>query len=153
MTRVPPVSQLNQIVPVPILLNNDETVERQNAKVQLSHISNVIVGDYHVIQGEVGKSFTVWSIKIILDDLDYASILIYKRYSEIEEFRHRLVKQFAEYSSNIPGLPPKDSFSLDRLFMSKRWLEERRRGLQWFLSNVLLNLRFQNHEIVKSFIL
>lgn len=149
------LSQLNHIVPVPILLNNNESIDKTNNKnkVHLSHISNVIVGDYHIIQGEVGKSFTMWSIKIILDDLDYASILVYKRYSEIEEFRMQLLKQFSEYSSNIPGLPPKDSFSLDRFFMSKKWLEDRRKGLQWFLSNVLLNLRFQNQEVVKRFIL
>lgn len=150
------VSQLNKLIPVPIQLNNFEDVpedsENQAAN-KLSHITNVMVGDHHQISGDAGKSYIVWSIKIILDDSIYSSILIYKRYSELEALRNKMINHFPQDVSNIPQLPPKDNVKLSRLFLANNWLEERRKGIQWFMSNILLNPKFQNSLIVLEFIL
>lgn len=153
------VSRLNKILPVPIeLLNEDDDIEESQTSAsttnRLSHITNVLVGEHHVVEGEVGKSYIVWLIKIVLDDSEYSSIVIYKRYNEIAQFHQDLVSRYQNNSTAIiPSLPPKDSFSIDRLFLLNNWLEDRRRGLQWFMSNVLLNPKLQNSEIVKDFIL
>lgn len=156
------VSKLNKILPVPIELHNGEEIESSNPHSnhpnnhnnKLSHITDVIVGENHSITGESGSPYMVWSIKITLDDSIYSSILIYKRYREIHKLRHDLADYFKDDPGvMIPPLPPKDSLSLDRLFESKNWLEERRKGLQWFMSNVLLDPVFQGCPIVKEFML
>ncbi|KAL6451312.1 YPT35 Endosomal/vacuolar adapter protein YPT35 [Candida maltosa Xu316] len=147
------VSQLNKILPVPIELHSGETLEEHQEN-HLNHITNVIVGESHLIQGEYGKSYISWQIKITINDLDFSSIVIYKRYTEIQQLRHDLLKIFhGDVTINIPELPPKDNLSFDRLLMSRNWLEERRKGLQWFLSNVLLDPVFQKCNVVKDFVL
>ncbi|ODV78632.1 PX domain-containing protein YPT35 [Suhomyces tanzawaensis NRRL Y-17324] len=149
MDRRNTLSQLNRVLPVPIQLHGDESGDESHSS---SHITNVMVGDHHVVEGQGGPSFTVWSIKVMLDESEYTSIELYKRYLDIERFQYQLKTEFAAYNYNIPELPPKDSFSLERMTMSRRWLEERRRGLQWFLRNVLLNPMFQRSQAVREFI-
>ncbi|RCK64807.1 PX domain-containing protein YPT35 [Candida viswanathii] len=147
------VSQLNKVLPVPIELNHGETLETHQLN-HLNHITNVLVGEYHLISGEFGKSYISWQIKITINDLDYSSIILYKRYNDIYQLRQDLLHVFqGSKDVNIPDLPPKDTLSVDRFLMSKNWLEDRRKGLQWFLSNVLLDPVFQNCNVVKSFVL
>lgn len=147
------ISQLNKVLPVPIELNNGESLEEHQIN-HLNHITNVIVGEYHLISGEYGKSYISWQIKITINDLDYSSIILYRRYNEIYQLRQDLLHIFHDSREvNIPELPPKDNLSIDRFLMSKNWLEDRRKGLQWFLSNVLLDPVFQNCNVVKSFVL
>lgn len=142
------VTQLNKVLPVPIQLEDETNSEHFNS---LSHITDVLVGDYHVIQGEGGSSYVVWSIRIIVDDSVYSSMVIYKRYSDIQKFRDTLIQHYP--GSEIPQLPPKDNFSLQRLLMSDYWLENRRKGLQWFMTNVLLNPKHQHSPVITDFIL
>lgn len=143
------VSRLNKILPVPITLE-DRTPSAQHFD-STSHITDVLVGDYHIIEGEIGKPYIVWSIRIIINDLNYSSILIYKRYSEIESFRNKLVASYKDV--DIPRLPPKDNLNFQRYLWSSNWLETRRKGLQWFMTNVLLNPKLQHNEIVTEFVL
>ena len=143
------LTQLNKLLPVPIYLE-DETNSSEHFN-SSSHITDVLVGDYHIIQGEGGLSYVVWSIRIVVNDSVYSSMVIYKRYSDIERFRESLVKNYPK--AEIPLLPPKDSFSFQRLVMSDYWLENRRRGLQWFMTNVLLNPRYQHSPVITDFIL
>lgn len=143
MTRVKNVSHLQQIAPIPIQLQSDN---------QLSHITNVVVGDYRDVKGEKGLSYMSWPILITLDDSPYTGIQIYRRYSEFEKLRQDLLQKFKYSSTEVPELPGKDDFSLDRLKRSSQWIEKRRKGLQWFMSNVLLNPRFQQLDVVMKFI-
>lgn len=142
------LSRLNQALPVPIVLSNEEDLPQSY---NFSHISNVFVGDHHVIQGEVGKPYIVWTVKITINESNFSSITLYKRYSDFFEFRKKIIH--ATGDANIPPLPPKDDFSLDRWIWSANWLEERKKGLQWFLSNILLNPKYQHLEVVSQFIL
>ncbi|EGW32234.1 uncharacterized protein SPAPADRAFT_61315 [Spathaspora passalidarum NRRL Y-27907] len=150
------ISRLNEVLPVPIELHNGEDLEHHDPTETNTHVTDVLVGEHHLIQGTAGKSYMVWAIKITLNDMDYSSIIKYKRYNEIVEFRSRLVDYFRhdDTSSNvrIPGLPPRDSFSFDRILLANHWLEERRKGLQWFMTNVLLDPVIQRCPIVKEFI-
>lgn len=136
------ITQLNSILPVPIELENHAD------DLDTSHVTDVLVGDYHLI-GENASSYVVWTIKVTINDSSYSSIVLYKRYSEIEELRLKLVSVYPRES--IPLLPPKNAFSILRITMNETWLEERRRGLQWFLTSVLLNPRYQTE--VREFLL
>lgn len=140
---------LRKVNPMPIELNKNDDIPLPS----LSHITNVMVGEYHHIAGDAGPSYLVWTIKVILNNSLHSSLLIYKRYSELLSFRDDLINHFHEYSSDIPPLPPKDSINFGRFMLSDTWLENRRKGIQWFLSNILLNPKFQNTDIVKKFIL
>jgi hypothetical protein len=52
-----------------------------------------------------------------------------KRYSEFDDFRHKLVKSFPNFQGAVPSLPPKSVISKFR----PNFLEKRRAGLQYFL--------------------
>lgn len=137
--------KLNKVAPVPIQLEDHGPTQ-----LEPTHISDVLVGEHHTIKGENGQSYVVWAIRIIVNDSIYLSIVVYKRYREIEAFRNQLV---AEYGNEIPPLPPKDPISIQRITNPQAWLEERRKGLQWFITNVLLNPKWQRAPTVRQFVL
>lgn len=140
------INQLNEVLPVPIELDTP-------ADLHASSITDVLVGDHHIIGGDAstgGALYVVWLVRIVLKDARYSSIVVYKRYRDFEKLRSALVHEFRGH--DIPPLPPKDSLSFQRVVMSNEWLEHRRKGLQWFMTNVLLNPKYQNSENVKAFI-
>lgn len=143
------LSHLNTVAPVPIELT-DDTVSPDQFN-DSSRITDVLVGDYHVILGESAPLYVVWSIRIVVNGASHSLIVLYKRYSDIEQFRRELVAAFP--NDQVPELPPKDNFSLSRLWLSDLWLETRRRGLQWFMTNVLLNPRYQHSPVITQFVL
>ncbi|CAK9441685.1 uncharacterized protein LODBEIA_P55530 [Lodderomyces beijingensis] len=149
-------SQLNEILPVPIELNEGETIEAHTHN-HTSHITDVLVSSYHSVESphHQSQSYIVWQITITVNDLDFSSIKLYKRYSEIYQLYLDLKQVYGDGSAGVkvPAPPPKDIWSLERVYMSKRWLEERRKGLQWFLSSVLLDPVMQRSSVVKSFVL
>jgi PX domain len=60
---------------------------------------------------------------------------IRKRYSEFDDLRSKLISTFPDFKAAVPTLPPK---SVIWRFQS-RFLEKRRRGLQYFLKHVSLS--------------
>ncbi|KAI5967921.1 YPT35 [Candida margitis] len=155
------VTQLNNVLPIPIELNSGEDLQTHQRNHQ-SHITDVRVGEHHLVQGNTTSSvsssqpqkYIVWQIKITINDLGYSSIVIYKRYRELLQLYNDLQQYYKGQSDIvIPRFPPKDSFSFERLVMSRNWLEDRRKGLQWFLSSVLLDPVLQKGPVVKQFVL
>lgn len=142
-------SGLNAIAPVPIQVIDGATGHTHFTGA--SHITDVLVGEHHLIQGEGAALYVVWSIRIVVDEALYSLILLYKRYSDIETFRQKLVKEYPK--DKFPVLPPKDNFSVLRIWLLDLWLETRRKGLQWFLTNVLLNPKYQHSPIITEFVL
>ncbi|KAM3123760.1 hypothetical protein CJJ07_005225 [Candidozyma auris] len=142
-------SHLNSVAPVPIELTDDTMSASQFD--DSSRITDVLVGDYHIVSGDSAPQYVVWSIRIVVNGASHSSIVLYKRYSDIDHFRRELVKAFPKDS--IPPLPPKDSFSLSRMWFSDSWLESRRRGLQWFMTYVLLNPKYQHSPVITQFVL
>lgn len=61
---------------------------------------------------------------------------IRKRYSEFDDFRHRLIQTFPNFEAAVPVLPPKSVIAKFR----PRFLEKRRAGLQYFLKYVCSSL-------------
>lgn len=143
------LSQLNRLLPVPITLEDRTPPSRHF--LETAHITDVLVGDYHIIEGEGGKPYIVWTIRIIINESTHSTITIYKRYREIEKFRNELKKHHKEI--DIPPLPPKDNFRFQRMVWTNNWLESRRKGLQWFMTNVLLNPKLQHSNVITDFIL
>lgn len=150
MTTPASTSKLKPVAPVPISL-----VEGALAHSHLSassHITDVIVGEYHYVSGEgLSALYVVWSIRIVVDEALHSLMLVYKRYSDMVLLRLRLLKEFP--SEDIPLLPPRDTLSLPRLLGLDLWLDNRRRGLQWFLTNVLLNPKYQHSQVITDFVL
>lgn len=140
---------LNKIAPDPIQLADGELSHDHTGA--SSHITDVLVGESHRILGDSSGLYLVWPIRIVVDEATHSLISLYKRYSDIEAFRAAVVREFPD--EGIPPLPPKDSFLVERLCLLELWLERRRKGIQWFLSNVLLNPRFQHSEVITQFVL
>lgn len=144
------LSHLNTVAPVPIELSDATAASESNFN-ESSKITDVLVGDYHIISGESVPQYVVWAIRIVVNGASHSLIVLYKRYSDIEKFRALLVEAFPK--DQIPPLPPKDVFSLLRLWFTDSWLESRRRGLQWFMTNVLLHPKYQHSPVITQFVL
>ncbi|QEL61210.1 hypothetical protein SBP28_003250 [Candidozyma auris] len=91
-------SHLNSVAPVPIELTDDTMSASQFD--DSSRITDVLVGDYHIVSGDSAPHF-----------------------------------------------------SLSRMWFSDSWLESRRRGLQWFMTYVLLNPKYQHSPVITQFVL
>lgn len=135
--------------PQPIrLLDDDEPAATSNS-IPSIYIKDVSVRGYSVVSGEHGCGFDTWTVYIYYHNC-VTPIVKYRRYTEFEKLRRRLQQELAD--TTIPGLPPKDLFSAGRLWGRPQWYEERRRGLQWFISNVLLNPKLQTSTAVLKFL-
>lgn len=143
------LSQLEEIAPVPIQLTDGEVGHEHFT--ESSHITDVLLGDYHVISGDGTGLYVVWSIRIVVNGASHSLILLYKRYSDIESFRAKLAKEYPK--DDIPPLPPKNSFSVLRIWLLDLWLEQRRKGLQYFMTYVLLNPKYQHLPMIAEFVL
>lgn len=142
-------TRLKAVAPVPIQIVDGVAGHEHFS--ETSHITDVLVGACHVIQGDGSGLYVVWPIRIVVDEAPYSLILLYKRYSDIEKFRQKLTQEFR--SDKIAELPPKDSFSVLRMWLLDLWLEARRKGLQWFFTNVLLDPRYQHSPVITEFVL
>ncbi|CAK7564402.1 MAG: hypothetical protein SEPTF4163_002292 [Sporothrix epigloea] len=112
-------------------------------------------------------AFVVWTIRVqTLDDtvggsgrpppssqspaVAGHSFSVYKRYSEFDTLRQRLVASFpqARGGGALPPLPPKTVLGNFR----PEFLEKRRTGLQYFLNCILLNPEFAGSPILQDFL-
>lgn len=142
-------SELSLVAPIPIQLT-DGAIGHTHFGTN-SHITDVLVGESHLVLGDSSGLYMVWPIRIVVDEASHSLIFLYKRYSDIYAFREKVVKEFPD--DDIPEMPPKDSFSMARLWQLGLWLENRRKGIQWFLSNVLLNPKYQHSKVINDFVL
>lgn len=143
-------SGLERVPATPIELTQDSLGHTHLT--ETSTITDVLLGDYHLVSGEgITGQYIVWTIRIVIDDALRSLIVLFKRYSDIERLRYGLQKAFPD--EYLPEFPPKDSLSLQRLWRNEGWLEKRRRGLQWFLTNVLLNPKFHHSQVITDFVL
>ncbi|CAK7229478.1 hypothetical protein SCUCBS95973_007236 [Sporothrix curviconia] len=78
------------------------------------------------------------------------SFCVYKRYSEFDTLRRRLLASFpqARGGGALPPLPPKTVLGNFR----PEFLEKRRLGLQYFLNCILLNPEFAGSPVLQDFL-
>ncbi|KAL6248911.1 hypothetical protein RBB50_003974 [Rhinocladiella similis] len=132
--------------PPPITLE-DHTLSREASRAAL-WAKSITIDDYVIVQGTTGiGSYVVWNCKV--QTLDGGPMIIRKRYSEFDELRSRLIKEFIHSTkSSLPPLPPKSAIYKFR----PKFLEKRRQGLAYFLNCVMLNPEYAGSTIVKDFI-
>ncbi|CDK25532.1 unnamed protein product [Kuraishia capsulata CBS 1993] len=109
---------------------------------------NCSIGEPTVVSGNVGFSFgstkyVVYSIR--LETVQGTKIVLRKRFSEFVKLREELL----QIQQNVPSLPAK---TVGRQF-DNSFIEHRRRGLEFFLTAVLLDPTLSNTAPIKRFVL
>ncbi|KAK5992492.1 Endosomal/vacuolar adapter protein YPT35 [Cladobotryum mycophilum] len=109
---------------------------------------SVEIIDHTVVNGSGASigSFVVWIVRV--ETLNGSYMNIRKRYSEFDDFRHRLIATFPSFKAAMPELPPKSVIFKFR----PNFLEKRRAGLQYFLNCILLNPEFSGSPVLKEFL-
>ncbi|KAH6609419.1 hypothetical protein Trco_002765 [Trichoderma cornu-damae] len=109
---------------------------------------SVEVTDYIVVNGSntnIG-AFVVWNVRV--ETLNGSYMNIRKRYSEFDDFRHKLTLSFPNFKAAVPELPPKSEIFKFR----PKFLQKRRAGLQYFLNCILLNPEFSGSPVLRDFL-
>ncbi|KAK9476352.1 Phox homologous domain-containing protein [Lipomyces japonicus] len=136
---------LAQVDPIPITLvdhsMNDEGINSN------MWARSAWVGDYSIVPS-TGKNGSYVTWLCIIDTIEGDSVKVRKRYSEFVQLQKKLFEEFPMLRAAIPNLPPKSMISNFRPF----FLEQRRRGLEYFLACVVLNPVFSGSTAVKDFI-
>lgn len=150
-----PDPKLQYIPPVPIKLI-DEDDDEQHDETNIPGITkhklrswavDVHIGDCTLVNGSNGtEKFAVWTVSIQTSSGGH--IKLYKRYSEMDALRQKLLTAYPDRANEVPKLPPKRYFGN----MKNDFLMKRRGGLEYFLSCVLLNPVLANSQAVRSFV-
>lgn len=152
--------KLRYLPPVPIQMVDNEDVDDEVSAIpdQIQNnngkpstlktwASDVRIGDCTIVTGSgAGQKFAVWSITI--ETTKGGHMHMFKRYSEFVILRTKLITSFPDHVTEIPKLPPKKVFGN----LQNDFLVKRRRGLEFFISCVLLNPVLANSDIVKQFV-
>ncbi|KAK9371239.1 Phox homologous domain-containing protein [Lipomyces kononenkoae] len=136
---------LTPVDPIPITLV-DRSMDDGDVNCQM-WARSAWVGDYSIIAG-TGKAGAYVTWLCVVDTVEGRTIRFRKRYSEFCELQNALADEFPSLRAAIPGLPPKSIISKFR----PAFLEERRRGLEYFLACIVLNPVFAGSTVVKGFI-
>lgn len=148
-------TRLAMVAPVPIQLvdedvDDSDVPQDSNTVSSKKHASpwatDVHVGECTIVNGTNNQRFAVWAIAI--DTSKGGHMRLLKRYSEFDTLRNKLLNAFPDHSTEIPRLPPKKVFGN----LKTEFLAKRRRGLEFFISCVLLNPVLGNSDIVKQFV-
>ncbi|CCD23829.1 Ypt35p NDAI_0C01680 [Naumovozyma dairenensis CBS 421] len=132
--------------------NNFDTIS--NISMSNIGIKKIIISDCTIVTGDNGTKFAVWKMTLILKSDPTSTmnggpplIQLYKRYSDFERFRSKLLIKIREVRPDlrnlVPELPPVipwyKSWDYDHLNFDKKWLAKRRIGLERFMSQVVSN--------------
>ncbi|KAF1992608.1 PX-domain-containing protein [Aulographum hederae CBS 113979] len=132
--------------PAPIRLeDNTEEWTEQSRALWARH---VVFSDYTVISGSAPGigAYVVWNFTI--ETVKGGPITLRKRYSEFDKLRKNLLRTFPLSEAAIPELPRKSVISR---FQTK-FLEQRKEGLEHFLTCILLNPEFSSCPVIKDFL-
>lgn len=151
-------NRLKKLAPVPIqMVNNDEEGEDAHGagtetppgsgqKPIAQWAADARVGECTIVGGIGGQQFAVWTV--VIETVKGGHIKILKRYSEFDKLRQQLLRAFPDHAKEIPKLPPKKLIGN----LATDFLNKRRKGLEFFISCVLLNPVLGNSQIVKDFV-
>ncbi|KAK9234378.1 Phox homologous domain-containing protein [Lipomyces kononenkoae] len=135
---------LTPVDPIPITLV-DHSMDDGDANCQM-WARSAWVGDYSIVAG-TGKAGAYVTWLCVIDTVEGRTIRFRKRYSEFCQLQTALADEFKSLRAAIPGLPPKSIISKFR----PAFLEERRRGLEYFLACIVLNPVFAGSTVVQDF--
>ncbi|KAL3232321.1 Endosomal/vacuolar adapter protein YPT35 [Nakaseomyces bracarensis] len=160
--------------PITLLDNDDNTMATiTSTQSRRSSIANsnfyfekVFVSDCTIVSGEEHTpKFAVWKVTVVMHPLNSTHtgsfhIRTYKRYSDFVKFRECLLDRIREERpqsvKEIPALPPTVKWyyygwKYDEVNLDKNWLAKRRKGLELFINQVLLNSHVM--EIAKDLVI
>jgi hypothetical protein len=145
-SREPSLDEPSSNRPPPISLE-DNTLSREPSLQPWAKSINI--NDYVIIRGTIGGVGDYVVFNCTVQTLDGGPLTIRKRYSEFDDLRTKLMKEFPQSTrSSLPALPPKSAVYKFR----PKFLERRREGLAYFLQCVMLNPQYSTSHIVKDFI-
>ncbi|CUS21792.1 LAQU0S04e00892g1_1 [Lachancea quebecensis] len=135
------------LAPEPInLVNNEPPADEVTGR--SLRFKYITVGSCTIVNSQNNK-FSVWQIEVALSPTGTSGtgsphIQIYKRYTDFELFREKLLRSLTPaLRPCIPQLPPKvswyESWHYSQANFKSSWLARRRAGLEYFLNQVLLN--------------
>ncbi|KAK9364017.1 Phox homologous domain-containing protein [Lipomyces starkeyi] len=136
---------LTPVDPIPITLV-DHSMDDGDVNGQM-WARSAWVGDYSIVAG-AGKAGAYVTWLCVIETVEGRTIRFRNRYSEFCQLQNALSGEFPLLRAAIPGLPPKSIISKFR----PAFLEERRRGLEYFLACIVLNPVFAGSTVVKDFI-
>ncbi|CEJ85268.1 Putative PX domain-containing protein [[Torrubiella] hemipterigena] len=138
----------DSVLPAGAITLLDNETDRGNDRNNACWAKKVEITDYLVVNGSATNigAFVVWNIRV--ETLSGGHMNLRKRYSEFDDFHHRLLQSFPGFEATIPSLPPKSMVSKFR----PKFLEKRRAGLQYFLHCIMLNPEFSGSPVVKEFL-
>ncbi|VEU21271.1 DEKNAAC102709 [Brettanomyces naardenensis] len=149
------LSILNTVPPVPISLHDntesgsylgrEEDLVAEEGKVWCK---NCTIGDPSIISGYNGGKYTLWTIELFTTR--GTIIKIRRRYNDFGRLRTKLADKYGGITY-ILEIPPGTYFYQDRF--SPRFLEERRRALEYWLNSIVLNPALASTPEVKYFVL
>ncbi|KAH7580576.1 PX domain-containing protein YPT35 [Nakaseomyces glabratus] len=143
--------------PITLLDTEDEPGISQSRRSSIAnsnfYIERAFVTNCTIISGERSTpKFAVWKVTAVLHPLNPNSsgsyrIHTYRRYSDFVEFRNALLDRVRTKRptsvSEIPELPPPVkwyySWKYNEINLNREWLANRRKGLELFINQVLLN--------------
>lgn len=142
-SRDKPLEELPEVTPDPITLE-DHTCQENKLWAEAVEVSG-----YDIVGAERGVpqpgSYVSWLVTV--RTRRGAVIRVQRRYSEFDELRSLLAREFTQINK-IPELPSKS-------FVAKfdsRFLEQRRRGLEYFLRCTLLDPTFADSFALRAFV-
>ncbi|SMN18105.1 similar to Saccharomyces cerevisiae YHR105W YPT35 Endosomal protein of unknown function [Maudiozyma saulgeensis] len=128
------------------------------------NFSKINVTDCTILKGDNNSRFAMWKITIVLQPSEMLiertknaqvacpQVQTFKRYSDFVIFRNKIVSKIMNNGetpenilllSKIPKLPPKipwyEIWQYQKANYNKKWLIERRIGLENFLNGIMLN--------------
>jgi len=143
-------AHLTALDPKPIKIQDHSLEHQDKDSADGLWASRVTVTEPSIIKGNQGKTlqavsgYVVWLCTV--ETFEGRILKTRKRYSEFFTLRQNLCTAFPRHEKMIPALPPKSVVSKFR----PAFLEKRRRGLELFLSTVLLMPDLGASPIVKK---
>lgn len=135
---------IQDVDPEPIALEDRRAADNQSWASNVAVTSHRIVGTDPEGRPEAG-AYVVWYIRVIT--VRGGKFSVYHRYSDFIILREQLIMEKPLHTLDIPELPPRTPFAK----FNPQFLEQRRRGLEYFLKCVVLNGDLSNSHAIRQF--
>ncbi|CCF58144.1 hypothetical protein KAFR_0D04970 [Kazachstania africana CBS 2517] len=146
--------------PEPITLLDEENDEEDGHETRVRsssavnaafRICKISVDNFTMVKGDKGTKFGVWKVTSILEHRQKGgnrSIETFRRYSDFVILRENILVNLQGTNIKIPELPSTvpwyKCWKYQEINYDHTWLNERRKGLEYFINFVILNERIFN---------
>lgn len=144
------ITNLKKVEPIPIKLYDATADNADNNQDEANNLwcVNCSINNPIIIEGTNLGKYTLWNIDFKTSTGN--KVTVKKRYRDFEELYNVLKRKYSG-KVLISHLPPKNSIFQNRFDVE--FLEKRRKSLEYWLNNVVLNPVIGNCEEIKKFVL